>query len=188
MADPTALYSYKGQEPAPLPDKILLSDGRKRTDISSFTAKEIKDAGFTGPYVRPEFDEEYQRVSWDSDNLSFVVEDISEEELWERIRKERNRLLSECDWTMAADAPEDLNYREWEMYRQRLRDLPSFYAHPKDVIFPISPEGRSDEDFDQPRVYENRLRSRILGLEEIVKKLETEVFPLKVGIATTTLE
>lgn len=185
IVDSTKLYSYQGQEPAPLPDKILLSDGRKRTDISSFTAKEIEDAGFTGPYTVPSFDQEYQRISWDSDSLSFVVEDISEEELWERIRKERNRLLSECDWTMAADAPEDLNYREWEMYRQRLRDLPSFYTNPKDVVFPNSPEGLSDDDFDQPRIYEDRIIWRIRGLEGMVKRLMNEVFPQPVGIAST---
>lgn len=175
MADPTALYSYQGQEPAPLPEKILLSDGRKRTDISTFTAKEIKDAGFTGPYTVPSFDQEYQRVYWNSENLSFVVEDISEEELWKRIREKRNILLSECDWTMAADAPEDLNFHEWEMYRQRLRDLPSFYNHPKDVIFPISPEGRPDSDFDQPRIYEDRILWRVRDLENLVKNIKTSV-------------
>lgn len=185
MANPTELYSYQGQEPKQLPDKLLLSDGRKRTDISSYTDEEIEDAGFTGPYTVPSFDQEYQRVYWNSENLSYTVQDIPEEELWERIRIERNRLLSECDWTMAADSPEDLNYREWEMYRQRLRDIPSFYQHPKDVIWPISPEGRSDEDFDQPRIYENRILWRVRDLEGMVQRLITEVLPEPVGIAST---
>ena len=165
MADPTALYSYQGQGPQPLPEKILLSDGRKRTDVSSFTDEEIEDAGFTGPYEVPEYNQEYQRVLWDSETLSFVIEDISDEELWSRIRKHRDQLLLESDWTMAADAPETLNFHEWEMYRQRLRDITNFES-PKDVIWPESPEGKSDEEFDQPRIYEDRLLWRVRGLEK----------------------
>jgi hypothetical protein len=185
IVDNTKLYSYQGQEPQLLPHKIRLNGGRSRTDSSTFTEEEIAEAGFTGPYTIPDFDQEYQRVSWDSENLSFVVEDISEEELWGRIRKERNLLLSESDWTMAADAPEDLNLREWEMYRQRLRDLPSLYAHPKDVFFPISPEGRPDSDFDQPRVYEDRILWRVRDLEGMVRGLIKEVFNESVGISST---
>ena len=184
----TTLYSYQGQEPQELPHKLRLSDGRTRTDSSTFTEEELADAGFTGPYEVPEYNQEYQRLYWDSANLSFVVEDIAEEELWDRIRKERNRRLAECDWTMAADAPEDLNFREWEMHRQRLRDLPSFYESPQDVQWPISPEGRPDEDFDQPRVYENRILWRVRDLEGMVKGLIAEVFPQPVGIASTNLE
>ena len=170
MADPTALYSYQGQAPSPLPEKILLSDGRKRTDVTSFTAKEIKDAGFTGPYTVPSFDEEHQRVSWDSETLSFVVEDISDEELWEKIRKVRDQFLAESDWTMVVDVPASVNFHEWEMYRQRLRDITNTVENPKDIVCPISPAGRSDEEFDQPRIEEDRIRYRIEYLEEIVRK------------------
>ena len=175
MTDSTALYSYQGQEPHPLPHKIRLSDGRSRTDSSSFTDEEVTDAGYTGPYTIPDYDQEYQRISWDSENLAFVVEDKPDEEIWETIRRERNRLLSESDWTMTADAPENTNFHEWEMYRQRLRDLPSFYEDPRNVIFPRSPEGIADEDFDQPRIHENRLLWRIRDLEEIVKNLSYRV-------------
>ena len=176
MADPTALYSYQGQGPQPLPEKILLSDGRKRTDISSYTNEEIVNAGFTGPYEVPEYDQNYQRVLWNSETLSFVVEDISDEELWDSVRKERNRLLLESDWTMAMDTPEDTNFREWEMYRQRLRDIPSFYKHPKDIIWPTSPKGLSDSDFDQPRINENRAIWRIRDIEKAISKLSYRVY------------
>jgi hypothetical protein len=175
MADPTALYSYQGQGPQPLPEKILLSDGRKRTDVSSFTDEEIEDAGFTGPYEVPEYNQEYQRVLWNSETLSYVVEDKTDEEIWEPIRRERNRLLAESDWTMTADAPQNTNFREWEMYRQRLRDLPSLYENPRDVVFPRSPEGRADDDFDQPRLHEDKLLWRIRDLEAIVRNLSYRV-------------
>jgi hypothetical protein len=185
MTNPTELYSYKGQEPKILPEKIELSDGKSRTDISSYTEEEIKDAGFTGPYEIPQYDQQYQRIHWDSETLSFIIEDISDEELWDNIRKKRNILLSECDWTMMADAPENLNFHEWEMYRQRLRDLPTFYENPKDVKWPISPEGRSDDDFDQPRLQEDRLIWRVRDLEESINKIVAEVFQQPVGIAST---
>ena len=175
MADLNALYSYQGQEPQRLPERISLSDGRSRTDPSSFTEEELNDARFTGPYTRPEYNQEYQRRHWNSETLSYVIEDKTDEEIWEPIRRERNRLLAESDWTMTADAPENTNFREWEMYRQRLRDLPSLYEDPKDVMFPRSPEGRADEDFDQPRLHEDRLLWRIRDLEGIVRNLSFRV-------------
>jgi hypothetical protein len=189
MTDTNALYSYQGQQPQPLPHEISWQDPwgmTYRTGVESFTEEEIQRAGYTGPYTIPSINQEYQRLYWNSEILSFVVEDISDEELWNRIRRERNRQLSECDWTMVADAPGELNLKEWEMHRQRLRDLPSLYENPKDVIFPRSPEGRADDDFDQPRVNEDRLRWRVQGIEAIVRRLVTEVFPpSNVGIATT---
>lgn len=189
MADPNALYSYQGQEPQPLPHEIYWKEewGQTtfRTGVDSFTEEEVEKAGYTGPYEIPSFDEEYQRLFWNSETLEYIVEDISDEELWSRVRAERNRLLAECDWTMAADAPESLNFREWEMYRQRLRDITSLYENPKDVIFPNSPEGLSDEDFDQPRIHEDRILWRVRDLEGMVQRLITEVFPAPVGITST---
>lgn len=181
MADPTALYSYQGQAPSPLPEKILLSDGRKRTDVSSFTDVEIKDAGFTGPYMVPSFDQEYQRLIWNSETLSFVVEDISDEELWDRVRKERNRLLSESDWVMLSDIPSSVNFHEWEMYRQRLRDISNNIENPRDVYWPVSPEGRSDDEFDQPRMNEERVLWRLRSIEATIEQMMSE----SVGIAST---
>lgn len=168
MADPNALYSYQGQEPHPLPHEIHYTEAwggtNFRQGVESFTDEELERAGYTGPYTIPNFNQEYQRVSWDSTNLSFVVEDISEEELWDRIRRERNRLLSESDWTMVADAPGDLNLKEWEKYRQRLRDLPSLYSNSKDVIFPISPNNPEFTPELEPSV-ESKIRWRIEDIE-----------------------
>lgn len=174
MSDTTKLYSFQGQEPQLLPNEIRLSDGRSRTDSSTFTEEEVLDAGFTGPYEIPEYDQNTQKIYWNSETFSFIVEDISDEDLWREIRIKRNRLLSECDWTMVADSPEDLNFREWEMYRQRLRDIPNNYQNPKEVIWPISPENLSDDNFDQPRIYEDRLLRRVRDLEEIIKTLTSQ--------------
>jgi hypothetical protein len=188
MANSTALYSFRGQQPQLLPERIRLSDGSTRTDPSSFEDSELADAGFTGPYELPQYNQDHQRLVWNSENLSYVVEDISDEELWGRIRSQRDHLLAASDWTMAADAPEDLNFREWEMYRQRLRDLPNIYANPKDVQWPTSPEGLSDEDFDQPRIHEDRVLWRIRYMEKQIEKIAKEVFPETVDPELTSLE
>lgn len=188
MANPNHLYSYQGQEPQPLPHEIFWDSGSGviyRTGVESFTDEEINKAGYFGPFEFPEYNEEYQRVYWNSEKLEYTVEDIPNEELWEKIRKERNRLLSECDWTMTTDAPEHLNFHEWEMYRQRLRDITSLYVNPKDVVWPVSPDRKSDDDFDQPRIYESRILWRVRDLEGMVEKIIAKVFSESVGISST---
>jgi hypothetical protein len=184
MADTTALYSHRGQEPRLLPNKIILSDKKSRTDASTFTEEELAEVGITGPYVIPSFDQENQRVSWDSKNLSYVVQDISDEELWGNIRKKRNELLASADWIMTADSPESLNFHEWEMYRQRLRDITKTYATPEEVIWPLSPDKLLPEDYDQPILVENRLiwrvrslEGKVVDLEKLINILNDKVFP-----------
>tara|TARA_Y100000114_G_C11629906_1_gene263908 strand:- start:44 stop:469 length:426 start_codon:yes stop_codon:yes gene_type:complete len=54
------------------------------------------------------------------------------------LRVERNRLLAETDWTQLPNAPlTDAKKKEWETYRQALRDLPSKSTPKliKDVMF-----------------------------------------------------
>jgi hypothetical protein len=42
------------------------------------------------------------------------------------LRRLRNALLSECDWTQFADSPLTAEQKaEWATYRQALRDLPA---------------------------------------------------------------
>tara|TARA_R100000234_G_C4928640_1_gene147452 strand:- start:50 stop:280 length:231 start_codon:yes stop_codon:yes gene_type:complete len=44
----------------------------------------------------------------------------------EDIRKTRNKLLQESDWTQSSDSPlTDSKKTEWATYRQNLRDVPS---------------------------------------------------------------
>lgn len=59
-------------------------------------------------------------------------------EWWlERMRKERDRLLADSDWTQTADTPVD---REpWATYRQALRDFPSTWEPSDTADFPDPP-------------------------------------------------
>ena len=56
----------------------------------------------------------------------------------EQIRKERDALLAESDWTQVADAPVD--QAAWATYRQELRDITSQEGFPHEVTWPQRPE------------------------------------------------
>jgi hypothetical protein len=60
----TALYSYLGSMPAPLPFRITLPSGFTRTDPSTFTPDEIAAAGYIGPIVPPEHNPETEYLAW----------------------------------------------------------------------------------------------------------------------------
>lgn len=135
------LYSYQGQEPQELPGRIRLSNGRTRTDSSSFTAEEISNAGFTGPYERPEFDPEIETQEWNSELLNWETTPIPDEVFWERLRNQRNYKLLISDWSQLSDAPLTSSQKTaWATYRQTLRDLPENTEDPKNVTWPSQPE------------------------------------------------
>ena len=54
------------------------------------------------------------------------------------VRDDRNKRLTETDWTQVADAPVDK--AAWATYRQALRDVPSQGGFPWDVQWPTQPE------------------------------------------------
>lgn len=53
------------------------------------------------------------------------------------VRARRNKLLSDSDWTQAADAPVDK--AAWAAYRQALRDLPANTADFEGIVWPSPP-------------------------------------------------
>ena len=62
---------------------------------------------------------------------------------WTQIRKKRDRLLTESDWTQANDTPlTDANVAKWKTYRTSLRDLPSDQSSKtkySDITWPTKP-------------------------------------------------
>lgn len=54
-------------------------------------------------------------------------------------RAERNRLLSETDWTQAKDVPDSVSTK-WAAYRQALRDVPQQAGFPDNIQWPSKPE------------------------------------------------
>ena len=79
----------------------------------------------------------YDNLQWNSDD----IEKPSEEDVNAKIaeieaafplkflRRERDAMLKESDWTQTPDVPESIQ-TAWKTYRQELRDLPSKYPNP----------------------------------------------------------
>lgn len=59
---------------------------------------------------------------------------------WDTIRAPRNYLLAQSDWTQLADAPLTQEQKTaWSAYRQALRDVPSHFNSPEEVVWPSAP-------------------------------------------------
>jgi hypothetical protein len=58
------LYSIRQQRPATLPFRIRLSNGFTRTEPASFTAEQIADAGYVGPYTEPAYNAATEQLLW----------------------------------------------------------------------------------------------------------------------------
>jgi hypothetical protein len=65
-------------------------------------------------------------------------------DFWPRVRRKRNLLLTESDWTQVADSPlTDSKKAEWATYRQALRDVPVTNSSVTDidsVVWPTKPQ------------------------------------------------
>lgn len=139
MADPNLFYSYLGSEPTVLPHRIRLSSGLSRTDNATFTDKELLDAGFIGPYIKPEKTENIFSISWDSNDLEYKVVTNDEQELNSFKEKLSGYLLC-SDWAVALDSPLPENLKnEWIEYRKKLNDLKGSVTDPDGVILPDFP-------------------------------------------------
>jgi len=65
---------------------------------------------------------------------------VSDEELYNSLRIQRNKLLADSDWTQLTDSPlADTKRQEWAVYRQQLRDLPNT-VDINNIIYPEKPQ------------------------------------------------
>jgi len=56
------------------------------------------------------------------------------------VREERNRKLTECDWTILTDSPLTTSKKTaWKTYRQALRDITSGDNFPHSITWPSQP-------------------------------------------------
>lgn len=64
-------------------------------------------------------------------------------DFWPKVRRDRDLLLTESDWTQVADTPlTDSKKAEWATYRQALRDVPatnSSVTNIDNVVWPTEP-------------------------------------------------
>ena len=59
---------------------------------------------------------------------------------WEEIRAKRDSLLTASDWSAFPDAKPKPSKQAWLTYRQTLRDLPSTFKNPEEVVWPEKPQ------------------------------------------------
>jgi hypothetical protein len=151
------LYSYKSQYPKELPFRIKLSSGMTRTDPSTFTVEELKNAGYTEAPNKPTADPT-QVTEWDTTTVSWLTRDKTEEELanelviqWSLIRAERDRLIKETTWRYERYARyerlnvtqvDDLN--SLDQYVQELADVPQTQTDPYNIVWPILQVGNTN--------------------------------------------
>lgn len=77
----------------------------------------------------------------------WIVSDASPEQITERtnnkandVRSERNKKLSDCDWTQLTDSPLDPEAKSaWAFYRENLRMVPQQPGFPWQVNWPPKP-------------------------------------------------
>ena len=77
--------------------------------------------------------------SLDAALAAYVHADFVSQRAMEQLRNERNKLLSDSDWTQFSDVTLD-NKAAWATYRQALRDLPANTADPETPSWPEKPE------------------------------------------------
>lgn len=118
------LYTKDGSYPAPLPHRIVLSNGMTRTDASSFTEEEIADAGYVEVENPPQVPYP-QRLDWDGE--SWLIRDPNESEsaqMINQIKSDCVRMLADTDYKVikAIELGQELD-QEYVDYRQAVREL-----------------------------------------------------------------
>ena len=143
------LYSYKGEYPISLPERIRLSDGSTRTDSSTFTEEELADAGYIEAGDSPAYDSDTQKVIWNGtawEVVSLTTEEINDRlaELWTEVRANRDNKIKEVEWRVFRYQSEERlgitthsdNISDLDDYLKKLRDIPQTYSNPNDVVWP----------------------------------------------------
>lgn len=154
MISTSDLYSHNGERPNTIPNRIRFPDGTTKTDIATFTVEDITAAGYTGPYNVPEYDPDRYIPKWNSETMTWDMEDHpiwidqnrnpSLEEEIGRVREYRDYMLFVTDWTQMPDTPiTDEKKAEFAAYRQELRDVPAqenYDGTYDSIIWPTRPE------------------------------------------------
>ena len=111
-------------------------------------------------------------------------------------RAERNKRLSDCDWTQTNDCQlSETKIQEWKVYRQALRDLPetttpSFDEHRilTDIHWPTPPDAEFPELKARLQTIETQANSAIqvlsdFGVSGLMDPIDTSTWPAKATLA-----
>lgn len=124
--------------PKAIPEEMLNSYG-----VYSVTFEETPEYNYRTQYVIQNSEPSLVNSTW---TLGFTIKDKTVEQINEyddsvalSNREKRNVLLTESDWTQAADAPVDSAV--WKTYRQALRDITNHanFPHLNEEDWPVKP-------------------------------------------------
>ena len=69
------------------------------------------------------------------------LQELIDAQPWNKLRTERNKRLTECDWvTLRSVATDTPIPDEWKVYMQALRDLPAITTDPENPVWPEPPK------------------------------------------------
>lgn len=106
-------------------DPILASPQPQHTHFQSVVADGVEKDSL-GNWV-----EKWKVIDWEQEAI-----DAATTSQWSSVRQDRNKRLSDCDWTQVADAPVDKD--AWALYRQALRDI-TLQTDPFKITWPGEP-------------------------------------------------
>ena len=94
--------------------------------LDSNTVFKVKDLQSAGSYAGIEIlESDTNEVTIPSESdLEAKFEIVKRRENFAKLRRKRNKLLQESDWTQSSDVPDSVK-TTWQSYRKLLRDLPS---------------------------------------------------------------
>lgn len=95
------LYSYQGQEPSALPYRIRLDNGETRTSLNELSDLELNSIGFSGPFTKPNFDPNTEKLEWDGNEYSVIT--LTEEEKIKIQDSENERRKREVNFNLFWD-------------------------------------------------------------------------------------
>ena len=100
-----------------------------RHDITSALSAMAPNASFAvigNTYEGIEWSETNSQTKPTKEEVTAKLNELNDAEPYKLLREERNKLISETDWTQLKDIDLDIiRERNWKNYRQALRDLPS---------------------------------------------------------------
>lgn len=137
------LYSHNGAWPTQLPNRIILSNGKSRTDNTTFTSEELADAGWVA-VTDPPVVIYPNKLDWDgTDWVSRVPNESETSKRWDEVRDICLSMLASTDYKVLkqyeAGLPADTLIAA---YRQALRDIYNNVNNidPWNVPWPAYPE------------------------------------------------
>ena len=114
---------HLGQAVTALGIENFILDGEP-TNETEFNSSFKKIVGAKGDEAVMSSDPSTFGVTWDEVKTKY--NELVSAEPFKLLREERNKLISETDWTQLKDIDLDIiRERNWKNYRQALRDLPS---------------------------------------------------------------